>query len=197
MTADTYLNWLIKNTKTTWWHDSADPVELQRGLDRGAIGVTTNPFLSNVALAKNRAAWAADDRFRPGRTTRQRAEGRGVDATRRHARRSDVSAALRCQLGQAGLRLRSGQSLARGRAGSHDGDGPAFPRLGAEHRRETPRRVGRPRRARGLHCRGHHSHRDRQLHRPAGHRHRGTMPRRAAAGTAAKASNPESASPSS
>lgn len=60
MSADTYLNWVIKHTKTTWWHDSADPAELQRGLDRGAIGVTTNPFLSNVSLAKNRAAWAVD-----------------------------------------------------------------------------------------------------------------------------------------
>jgi len=56
----TFLNWIIENTKTAWWHDSADPVELQLGLDRGAIGVTTNPFLSSVALAKNRVAWAAD-----------------------------------------------------------------------------------------------------------------------------------------
>ena len=60
MSADTYLNWVVKNTKTMWWHDSADPAELQRGLDRGAVGVTTNPFLTNVALAKNRAAWAAE-----------------------------------------------------------------------------------------------------------------------------------------
>jgi transaldolase len=58
--ADTYLNWLVENTKTRWWHDSADPAELRRGLDRGAVGVTTNPFLANVALAKNRAAWASD-----------------------------------------------------------------------------------------------------------------------------------------
>ena len=60
MSADTYLNWLVKNTKTVWWHDSADPAELQRGLDRGAVGVTTNPFLTNVALARNRAAWASE-----------------------------------------------------------------------------------------------------------------------------------------
>jgi transaldolase len=56
----TYLDWVIKNTKTTWWHDSADPAELQLGLDRGAIGVTTNPYLSNVAVAKNRTSWMAD-----------------------------------------------------------------------------------------------------------------------------------------
>jgi transaldolase len=58
--ADTYLTWLIQNTPTVWWNDSADPVELQRALDRGAVGVTTNPFLSSVALDKNRAAWATD-----------------------------------------------------------------------------------------------------------------------------------------
>jgi transaldolase len=56
----TYLNWLVENTKTSWWHDSADPAELQRGLDRGAVGVTTNPFLASVALAKNRAAFEPD-----------------------------------------------------------------------------------------------------------------------------------------
>jgi transaldolase len=54
----TYLDWVIDNTKTAWWHDSADPAELQVGFDRGAVGVTTNPFLSGVTLAKNRAAWA-------------------------------------------------------------------------------------------------------------------------------------------
>ena len=60
MSADTYLNWVIEKTPTAWWHDSADPIELQQGLDRGAIGVTTNPFLSSVALAKNKSAWAAE-----------------------------------------------------------------------------------------------------------------------------------------
>ena len=56
----TYLNWVISNTKTEWWHDSADPAELQLGLDRGAIGVTTNPFLGNIAVQKNRAIWAGE-----------------------------------------------------------------------------------------------------------------------------------------
>lgn len=59
MSAGTYLQWVLENTRTEWWHDSADPAELQLGLERGAIGVTTNPFLSNVTLARNRAAWAA------------------------------------------------------------------------------------------------------------------------------------------
>ncbi len=60
MSTGTYLNWLIEKTRTAWWHDSADPAELQLGLDRGAIGVTTNPFLSSVALVKSRPAWADD-----------------------------------------------------------------------------------------------------------------------------------------
>ncbi len=60
MRSSTYLNWLIENTKTAWWHDSADPVEIQLGLERGAIGVTTNPFLLNLALSQNRETWAAD-----------------------------------------------------------------------------------------------------------------------------------------
>jgi len=60
VSANTYLKWVIENTPTEWWHDSADPLELQRALDRGAVGVTTNPFLSGVALSKNRTAWAAD-----------------------------------------------------------------------------------------------------------------------------------------
>jgi transaldolase len=55
-----YLQWLIENTKTTWWHDSADPAELALGIKRGAIGATTNPFLASVALSANKAAWAAE-----------------------------------------------------------------------------------------------------------------------------------------
>jgi transaldolase len=58
--ADTYLNWVTKNTRTQWWHDSAEAGELALGLERGAIGVTTNPFLANLALVKDRTLWAAD-----------------------------------------------------------------------------------------------------------------------------------------
>jgi len=57
-----YLQWLISNTKTTWWHDSADPAELKLGIERGAIGATTNPFLASLALSANKAAWAAEIR---------------------------------------------------------------------------------------------------------------------------------------
>jgi transaldolase len=60
MAYGTYLEWVIGDTCTKWWHDSADPAELALGLKRGAIGVTTNPFLANLALTRNRALWAAD-----------------------------------------------------------------------------------------------------------------------------------------
>jgi transaldolase len=55
---NTYLQWVIENTATKWWHDSAEAAELDLGLVRGAVGVTTNPFLSNIALNKDRVLWA-------------------------------------------------------------------------------------------------------------------------------------------
>ena len=55
-----YLRWAIDNTKTVWWHDSADPAELKLGIERGAVGATTNPFLSHVALSRNKVAWSAE-----------------------------------------------------------------------------------------------------------------------------------------
>jgi transaldolase len=55
-----YLHWAISKTKTTWWHDSADPAELKRGIERGAIGATTNPFLASVALHANKTLWASE-----------------------------------------------------------------------------------------------------------------------------------------
>jgi len=57
-----YFRWLTCRTKTAWWHDSAHPPELARGLARGAVGVTTNPALTNLALGANRDAWAAEIR---------------------------------------------------------------------------------------------------------------------------------------
>jgi transaldolase len=53
----TYLQWVIENTATKWWHDSAEAAELDTGLERGAVGVTTNPFLSNLAVRADRALW--------------------------------------------------------------------------------------------------------------------------------------------
>jgi transaldolase len=57
-----YLRWAISKTKTTWWHDSADPAELRRGIELGAIGATTNPFLASVALHANKTLWDSEIR---------------------------------------------------------------------------------------------------------------------------------------
>jgi transaldolase len=58
MPHQSYLDWVIRNTRTQWWHDSAEEAELALGLERGAIGVTTNPYLANLALVKDRQLWA-------------------------------------------------------------------------------------------------------------------------------------------
>ena len=55
-----YLQWAIENTKTVWWHDSAEPSELERGIRRGAVGATTNPFLSHLALSLNKDVWSKE-----------------------------------------------------------------------------------------------------------------------------------------
>jgi transaldolase len=59
MPNQSYLDWVIRNTRTQWWHDSAQTGELALGLERGAIGVTTNPYLTNLALVKDRGLWAS------------------------------------------------------------------------------------------------------------------------------------------
>ena len=53
-----YLDWLVRETPTQWWNDSAEAGELDLGLRRGAIGVTTNPVLASAALQKNRELWS-------------------------------------------------------------------------------------------------------------------------------------------
>ena len=58
MTQMSYLQWAIENTKTAWWHDSAELAELDRGIERGAVGATTNPFLSNLALSQHKNEWS-------------------------------------------------------------------------------------------------------------------------------------------
>jgi transaldolase len=55
-----YLSWAVENTKTVWWHDSVEPTELARGIERGAVGATSNPFLSHQALSRNKAAWSTE-----------------------------------------------------------------------------------------------------------------------------------------
>ena len=55
-----YLRWVVENTVTTWWHDSVESSELALGIERGAVGATSNPFLSHVALSRNRQAWSRE-----------------------------------------------------------------------------------------------------------------------------------------
>ena len=57
MSVTSYLQWVIERTPTRWWHDSADEAELDLGLERGAVGVTTNPVLASAAVRKNRDRW--------------------------------------------------------------------------------------------------------------------------------------------
>jgi transaldolase len=73
---ETYLNWVCTNTRTKWWHDSAESAELDVGLDRGAVGVTTNPFLTNIAIRKCRSVWspAVDEVIARNLPPEQRAE---------------------------------------------------------------------------------------------------------------------------
>jgi transaldolase len=54
---NTYLDWVVENTATQWWTDCADDAELDRGLERGCTGVTTNPVLIHAAVQKNRERW--------------------------------------------------------------------------------------------------------------------------------------------
>jgi len=54
-----YLRWLASETPTVWWHDSADPDEVDRGLDHAACGVTTNPVLTQRALVAHVDKWRA------------------------------------------------------------------------------------------------------------------------------------------
>ena len=58
MKPKSYLQWLGTETATTWWHDSADTDELERGLEQGATGVTTNPLLVSRTLRGRPDIWA-------------------------------------------------------------------------------------------------------------------------------------------
>jgi len=60
MTQTSYLQWAIENTKTVWWHDSAELAELDLGMQRGAVGATTNPFLANLALSQHKDEWSGE-----------------------------------------------------------------------------------------------------------------------------------------
>ncbi|WP_168203542.1 transaldolase family protein [Oceanispirochaeta crateris] len=52
-----FLTWLAQNTKTVWWHDSANISEQEKAFSLGATGMTTNPFLVNQTLQMNVGDW--------------------------------------------------------------------------------------------------------------------------------------------
>lgn len=55
-----YLQWLTKETPTKFWHDSAIPIEIDKAIENGALGVTTNPVLAYKSLQKNPEFWQPD-----------------------------------------------------------------------------------------------------------------------------------------
>ena len=84
----TYFDWLGRDTPTRWWHDSADPVELDLALERGARGVTTNPVLVAAAMTRAPSAWAdACTRAEDSLSADARAEARVEIAVTSAARR--------------------------------------------------------------------------------------------------------------
>lgn len=58
MSENRYLKWLVSETSTTWWHDSANLDELELGIANGATGVTTNPVLIAQSLYSRPEIWA-------------------------------------------------------------------------------------------------------------------------------------------
>jgi transaldolase len=57
MSYPTYFHWLVNETPTTWWNDSADPAELDKALTMEITGVTTNPILNARAIRSNPGHW--------------------------------------------------------------------------------------------------------------------------------------------
>ncbi|RKZ73081.1 MAG: hypothetical protein DRQ57_15535 [Gammaproteobacteria bacterium] len=59
-TEKSYFQWLEDDTATRWWHDSADPAEIELALEHKASGATTNPILVAGALASNPDFWKTE-----------------------------------------------------------------------------------------------------------------------------------------
>ena len=52
-----YYHWMTQNTDTLFWHDSGDPDEITRGIERGATGITCNPAIGHKVIRANPEAW--------------------------------------------------------------------------------------------------------------------------------------------
>ena len=168
----TYLEWMIRHTRTQWWHDSAEAAELALGLERGAIGVTTNPFLANMALREGpRSLWAPAIEAVLARQLAAGTESRSADADCGDPDRRKTHAGI-SKPARANRALSAGRSTRRARATGI----ACCPWRGAITR-------GRPispsscRPPRGSGCdgrvrrRGHHHDPDGQLHGAAGRGH--------------------------
>lgn len=51
------LAWAAQNTKTALWNDSADPEELTKSIEFGAVGATCNPVIAFAAIKKRPDVW--------------------------------------------------------------------------------------------------------------------------------------------
>lgn len=52
-----YLKWLSRSTPSIYWHDSAISTEQIEAFNNGAVGMTTNPFLVNDTLNRDKSFW--------------------------------------------------------------------------------------------------------------------------------------------
>ena len=57
MRENSYLKWLSSSTDTVYWHDGAIDAQVQEAIRNGAVGMTTNPFLIQETIGKDRAFW--------------------------------------------------------------------------------------------------------------------------------------------
>lgn len=70
-----YLQWLTSQTPTKFWHDSAIPSEIDKAIENGALGVTTNPVLTYKTLQAVPEFWQPMvDRIPKDITPAERAE---------------------------------------------------------------------------------------------------------------------------
>jgi transaldolase len=113
MAQTSYLQWAIENTRMAWWHDSAELAELDRGIQRGAVGATTNPFLSNLALSQHKDEWSDEiEAVLVSRACSPRIEG-GTPSTREEKAESLMQIAIT----HAASRLESRHEESAGRMG--------------------------------------------------------------------------------
>lgn len=70
-----YLQWLTRETRTSFWNDSAIPEEIDEAIQNGATGVTTNPVLTYKTLQAVPEFWQPQvDQIPAGLPPAERAE---------------------------------------------------------------------------------------------------------------------------